>query len=151
GKSYEEIAKGGIARAGSNKIVTVASSHVEYESENRHYAHIDCPGHKDYIKNMITGAAQMDGAILVVSAADGPMPQTKEHILLAKQVGVEHMVVFINVFDKDMDEERIELIKAELLELFEKHEYKTDNIPFVVGSALEGVNGTPEGEATMDE
>lgn len=151
GKSYEQIAKGGIARSGSNKIVTVASSHVEYESEKRHYAHIDCPGHKDYIKNMITGAAQMDGAILVVSAADGPMPQTKEHILLAKQVGVEHMVVFINVFDKDMDAELIELIKAELLELFEKYSYDTKNIPFVVGSALEGVNGTPEGEKTMDE
>lgn len=151
GKSYEDIAKGGIARAGSNKIVTVASSHVEYESEERHYAHIDCPGHKDYIKNMITGAAQMDGAILVVSAADGPMPQTKEHILLAKQVGVSHFVVFINVFDKDMDEELIELIKAELVELFEKYEYDTDKIPFVVGSALEGANGTPEGEKTMDE
>ena len=151
GKSYEDIAKGGIARAGSNKIVTVASSHVEYESEKRHYAHIDCPGHKDYIKNMITGAAQMDGAILVVSASDGPMPQTKEHILLAKQVGVKHFTVFINVFDKDMDQELIELIQAEVTELFEKYEYEADKIPFVIGSALEGVNGTPEGEATMDE
>jgi elongation factor Tu len=151
GKSYADIAKGGIARAGSNKIVTVASSHVEYESEARHYAHIDCPGHKDYIKNMITGAAQMDGAILVVSAADGPMPQTKEHILLAKQVGVENMVVFINVFDKNMDADLIELIKEELLDLFKKQKYNTANIPFVVGSALDGVNGTPEGEKTMDE
>src|SRR5574340_360287 len=105
--------------------ITISITHVEYETDKRHYAHIDCPGHKDYIKNMITGAAQMDGAILVVSAADGPMPQTKEHILLAKQVGVEHMVVFINVFDKNMDQELIELIKAELLELFEKHQYDT--------------------------
>lgn len=151
GKSYEEIAKGGIARTGSNKIVTVASSHVEYESDNRHYAHIDCPGHKDYIKNMITGAAQMDGAILVVSASDGPMPQTKEHILLAKQVGVKHFVVFINVFDKDMDEELVELIQAEVTELFEKYEYDVDNIPFVIGSALEGVEGSEEGEKTVDE
>ena len=107
-KGYAEIAKGGVVRD-KTKIVTVASSHVEYESENRHYAHIDCPGHKDYIKNMITGAAQMDGAILVVSAADGPMPQTKEHVILARQVGVEHIVVFINVFDDDMDEELLML------------------------------------------
>ncbi len=146
GKDYASIAKGGIARAGSNKIVTVASSHVEYESPNRHYAHIDCPGHKDYIKNMITGAAQMDGAILVVSAEDGPMPQTREHVLLAKQVGVEHFVVFINRFDPNMDEEVLMLIEEEVREIFAKSNYDADKIPFVVGSALDGVNGTNKGD-----
>lgn len=149
GKSYADIAKGGIARAGSNKIVTVASSHVEYESETRHYAHIDCPGHKDYIKNMITGAAQMDGAILVVSAADGPMPQTKEHLLLAKQVGVKHIVVFINRFDDDMDEELLELIKDEVRDLLKKYGYDADKVPFVVGSALYGTTGEKDGDETI--
>lgn len=158
GKSYEDIAKGGIARAGSNKIVTVASSHVEYESEKRHYAHIDCPGHKDYIKNMITGAAQMDGAILVVSAADGPMPQTREHVLLAKQVGVEHFVVFINRFDDNTDEELLELIKEEIKDIFKKYGYDPEKIPFVVASAYYGVTGEKDGDegianllAAMDE
>jgi elongation factor Tu len=151
GKSYADIAKGGIARAGSNKIVTVASSHVEYESEERHYAHIDCPGHKDYIKNMITGAAQMDGAIVVVSAADGPMPQTKEHLLLAKQVGVKHIVVFINRFDDNMDQEMLELIKAEIQDLLKKYGYEVDKVPFVVGSALYGVTGEKDGDQTMAE
>ena len=146
GKSYEDIAKGGIARAGSNKIVTVASSHVEYESTNRHYAHIDCPGHKDYIKNMITGAAQMDGAILVVSAADGPMPQTREHVLLARQVGVEHLVVFINRFDDNMDEDLIELIKEEVKDILTKYKYDADKVPFVVASALYGVTGEKDGD-----
>ncbi len=146
GKSYEDIAKGGIARQGSNKIVTVASSHVEYESPNRHYAHIDCPGHKDYIKNMITGAAQMDGAILVVSAADGPMPQTREHVLLAKQVGVKHLVVFINRFEDDMDEDLIELIKEEVKDILTKYKYEADKVPFVVGSALYGVTGEKDGD-----
>lgn len=149
GKSYEEIAKGGIARAGSDKIVTVASSHVEYESPNRHYAHIDCPGHKDYIKNMITGAAQMDGAILVVSAADGPMPQTREHVLLAKQVGVQHLVVFINRFDDDMDEDLIELIKEEVKDILTKYKYDADKVPFVVGSAKYGRDGEKDGDETM--
>jgi len=149
GKSYADIAKGGIARAGSNKIVTVASSHVEYESETRHYAHIDCPGHKDYIKNMITGAAQMDGAILVVSAADGPMPQTKEHLLLAKQVGVKHIVVFVNRFDDNMDEELLELIKEEIKDLLKKYGYDADNVPFVVGSALYGTTGEKDGDETI--
>jgi elongation factor Tu len=149
GKSYEEIAKGGIARAGSNKIVTVASSHVEYESEGRHYAHIDCPGHKDYIKNMMTGAAQMDGAILVVSAADGPMPQTREHVLLAKQVGVEHLVVFINRFDPKMDEDLLELIKEEVKEILDKYGYDSSKVPFVVGSALDGTTGDNNGDAEM--
>lgn len=149
GKSYADIAKGGIARAGSNKIVTVASSHVEYESETRHYAHIDCPGHKDYIKNMITGAAQMDGAILVVSAADGPMPQTKEHLLLAKQVGVSHMVVFVNRFDDDMDADLLELIKEEVKDLLKKYGYDSEKVPFVVGSALYGTTGEKDGDETM--
>lgn len=149
GKSYADIAKGGIARAGSNKIVTVASSHVEYESETRHYAHIDCPGHKDYIKNMITGAAQMDGAILVVSAADGPMPQTKEHLLLAKQVGVKHIVVFINRFDDNTDNDLLELIKEEIKDLLKKYNYDADKVPFVVGSALYGTTGEKDGDETM--
>lgn len=150
-KAYADIAKGGIARAGSNKIVTVASSHVEYESEKRHYAHIDCPGHKDYIKNMITGAAQMDGAILVVSATDGPMPQTKEHILLAHQVGVNHMVVFINRFSDDTDPELLELIKEEIRDLLKKHGFDADKVPFVVGSALYGTTGDKDGDQTMAE
>lgn len=149
GKSYSDIAKGGIARAGSNKIVTVASSHVEYESEERHYAHIDCPGHKDYIKNMITGAAQMDGAIIVVSAADGPMPQTKEHLLLANQVGVKHVVVFINRFEDDMDSDLLELIKEEVKDLLKKYGYESEKVPFVVGSALYGTTGEKDGDETM--
>ena len=149
GKKYEEIAKGGISRQGSNKIVTVSSAHVSYESPNRHYAHIDCPGHKDYIKNMITGAAQMDGAILVVSAGDGPMPQTKEHVLLAKQVGVNHLVVFINRFEDDMDEELIDVIKDEVKEILENNKYNPDEVPFVVGSALYGEKGEKDGDETM--
>lgn len=149
GKSYSDIAKGGIARAGSNKIVTVASSHVEYESETRHYAHIDCPGHKDYIKNMITGAAQMDGAILVVSAEDGPMPQTKEHLLLAYQVGVKHIVVFINRFKDDMDADLLELIKEEVKDNLKKYGYDSEKVPFVVGSAFYGTTGEKDGDETM--
>ncbi len=151
GKSYADIAKGGIARAGSNKIVTVASSHVEYESEKRHYAHIDCPGHKDYIKNMITGAAQMDGAIIVVSASDGPMPQTKEHLLLANQVGVKHVVVFINRFDDNTDKDLLELIKEEMKDLLKKYGYEADKVPFVVGSAFYGTTGEKDGDQTMQE
>lgn len=149
-KGYEDIAKGGVVRD-KTKIVTVASSHVEYESELRHYAHIDCPGHKDYIKNMITGAAQMDGAILVVSAADGPMPQTKEHIILARQVGVEYIVVFINVFDDDMDEELLMLVEEEVRDLLSKYEYPGDKIKVVKGSAKKGLDGGDEGDATMEE
>ncbi len=149
GKSYAEIAKGGIARAGSNKIVTVASSHVEYESTERHYAHIDCPGHKDYIKNMITGAAQMDGAILVVSAADGPMPQTREHVLLAKQVGVDNIVVFVNRFEDNMDEDLIELIKEEVKDILKQYKYEAEKVPFVVGSAYYGTTGEKDGDETM--
>lgn len=149
-KGYAEIAKGGVVRD-KTKIVTVASSHVEYESENRHYAHIDCPGHKDYIKNMITGAAQMDGAILVVSAADGPMPQTKEHIILARQVGVEHIVVFINVFDDDMDEELLMLVEEEIRDILKKYQYPGDDTPIIKGSAKKGLEGGDEGDKTMQE
>lgn len=148
GKDYASIAKGGIARAGSNKIVTVASSHVEYESENRHYAHIDCPGHADYIKNMITGAAQMDGAILVISSADGPMRQTHEHVLLAKQVGVDHLVVFINRYPGS-DPDLLELIQEEVKEILDKYGYDSSKVPFVVGSALDGVEDTNDGDAEI--
>jgi len=147
-KGYNEIAKGGVVRD-KNKIVTVASSHVEYESVARHYAHIDCPGHKDYIKNMITGAAQMDGAILVCSASDGPMPQTKEHILLAKQVGVKHFVVFLNMFDDNMDEELLMLVEDEIRELFTKNKYDGEHITIVRGSALKGLQGGEEGDKAM--
>jgi elongation factor Tu len=147
-KGYNEIAKGGVVRD-KTKIVTVASSHVEYESDSRHYAHIDCPGHKDYIKNMITGAAQMDGAILVCDASDGPMPQTKEHILLAKQVGVKHFVVFLNMFEDNMDEELLMLVEDEIRELFTKNKYDGDKITIVRGSALKGLNGGEEGDKQM--
>ena len=127
--------------------ITIASSHVEYETENRHYAHVDAPGHADYVKNMITGAAQMDGAILVVSAADGPMPQTREHILLARQVGVPHIVVFLNKADMVDDEELIELVEMEVRELLDEYEFPGDEVPIIVGSALEALeNGDPEGE-----
>lgn len=130
--------------------ITIATAHVEYESEKRHYAHVDCPGHADYVKNMITGAAQMDGAILVVSAADGPMPQTKEHILLARQVGVPAIVVFMNKCDLVDDEELLELVEMEVRELLEKYEFPED-VPFVYGSALKGLNGDPEGEKSIQE
>jgi elongation factor Tu len=149
-KGYNEIAKGGVVRD-KTKIVTVASSHVEYESEVRHYAHIDCPGHKDYIKNMITGAAQMDGAILVCSASDGPMPQTKEHILLAKQVGVKYFVVFLNMFEDNIDEELLMLVEDEIRELFTKNKYDGDKITIVRGSALKGLNGGEEGDKAMQD
>jgi elongation factor Tu len=121
--------------------ITIATSHVEYETENRHYAHVDCPGHADYVKNMITGAAQMDGAILVVSAADGPMPQTREHILLARQVGVPYMVVFLNKADMVDDEELLELVEVEVRELLSEYEFPGDDIPFVLGSALKALEG----------
>jgi elongation factor Tu len=131
-KEYADIAKGGTVRD-ANKTVTIAVSHVEYESEKRHYAHIDCPGHADFIKNMITGAAQMDGAILVVSAADGPMPQTREHILLARQVGVPALVVFLNKIDLVDDEELLELVELELRELLTHYKFPGDEIPIVRG------------------
>ncbi len=128
--------------------ITIATSHVEYETENRHYAHVDCPGHADYIKNMITGAAQMDGAILVVSAADGPMPQTREHVLLARQVNVPSIVVYLNKTDMVDDPELIELVELELRELLSKYEFPGDDIPIIKGSALEALNNPDDAEKT---
>ena len=133
-KPYGEIAKGGTVRD-STKVVTITTSHVEYETETRHYAHIDCPGHADYVKNMITGAAQMDGGVLLISAADGPMPQTREHILLARQVGVPHLVVFVNKIDLVDDPELIELVELETRDLLTKHGFNGDETIFVRGSA----------------
>ena len=121
--------------------ITIATSHVEYETENRHYAHVDCPGHADYVKNMITGAAQMDGGILVVSAADGPMPQTREHILLARQVGVPALAVFMNKVDQVDDAELLDLVEMEVRELLSFYDYDGDNTPIVTGSALGALNG----------
>ncbi len=138
-KAYADIAKGGVVRDES-KILTVAVSHLEYETDKRHYAHIDCPGHADYIKNMITGAAQMDGAILVVSAADGPMPQTREHILLARQVGVPAIVVFLNKVDVVNDKELVDLVESEVRELLKKYEFPGDTTPIIRGSALAAMN-----------
>ena len=134
-RDYADIAKGGAVRDES-KILTISVAHVEYETDNRHYAHIDCPGHADYIKNMITGAAQMDGAILVVSAADGPMPQTREHILLARQVNVPAMIVFLNKVDVVSDKELIDLVEMEVRELLTKYGYPGDKTPIIKGSAL---------------
>ncbi len=131
--------------------ITISTAHVEYESASRHYAHVDCPGHADYVKNMITGAAQMDGAILVVNAADGPMPQTREHILLGRQVGIPYMVVYLNKIDQVDDEELIELVEMEIRELLSSYDYPGDDIPIIKGSALHAMNGTmPEiGEASI--
>ncbi len=143
-KSYADIAKGGTVRD-DTKTVTIAVSHVEYETDNRHYAHIDCPGHADFIKNMITGAAQMDGAILVVSAADGPMPQTKEHVLLARQVDVPALVVFLNKCDLVDDEELLELVEMEVRELLAKYDFDEDT-PVVRGSALPAYNSPDDPE-----
>ncbi|NDV62630.1 elongation factor Tu [Puniceicoccales bacterium CK1056] len=143
-KSYKDIAKGGTVRD-ETKTVTIAVAHVEYESDNRHYAHVDCPGHADFVKNMITGAAQMDGAILVVSAADGPMPQTREHILLARQVGVPKIVVFLNKVDLLDDEELLELVEIEVRDLLSKYQYDGDNAVVVRGTALGALEGTPQG------
>src|SRR5262249_36450821 len=150
-KSYADIAKGGTVRD-ANKTVTIAVSHVEYESDKRHYAHIDCPGHADYIKNMITGAAQMDGAILVVSAADGAMPPTREHILLARPAGVPALVVFLNKVDLVDDEELLELVELELRELLTHYEFPGDEIPITRGSsrpALENPAG-PEAQKVLE-
>ncbi len=146
--SYAEITKGGTVRD-DTKTVTIAVSHVEYESEARHYAHVDCPGHADYVKNMITGAAQMDGAILVVSAADGPMPQTREHILLARQVGVPAIVVFLNKVDLVDDAELLDLVEMEIRDLLSKYQFPGDDTPIVRGSATAALAGTPEGEAAI--
>src|SRR5262245_36971261 len=134
-RTYEQVAKGGITRD-KNKTVTVITSHVQYETKRRHYAHVDCPGHADYIKNMITGAAQMDGAVLLVSAADGPMPQTREHILLARQVGVAHLVVFMNKCDLVQDGELLDLVELELRETLTHYGFPGEEIPFVRGSAM---------------
>src|ERR671937_728084 len=138
-KDYKEIAKGGTERD-DLKTVTIAVAHVEYETPNRHYAHIDCPGHADYIKNMITGAAQMDGAILVVAADDGPMPQTREHLLLARQVGVPRIVVFLNKVDTVDDPELLELVELEIRELLSKYEFKGDQAKVIRVSALKALD-----------
>lgn len=148
--SYADITKGGTVRD-STKTVTIAVSHVEYQSPTRHYAHVDCPGHADYIKNMITGAAQMDGAILVVSAADGPMPQTREHILLARQVGVPAIVVFLNKVDLVDDPELLDLVEMELRDLLTKYNFPGDKTPIVRGSATAALQGTPEGQKAIAE
>src|SRR5216110_2468316 len=133
--SYAEITKGGTVRD-ATKTVTIAVSHVEYETATRHYAHVDCPGHADYVKNMITGAAQMDGAILVVSAQDGPMPQTREHVLLARQVGVPHLVVFVNKVDTVEDPDLLALVELELRELLSRYDFPGEATPIVRGNAL---------------
>jgi elongation factor Tu len=140
-KSFEEIDN---APEEKERGITIATSHVEYETENRHYAHVDCPGHADYIKNMITGAAQMDGAILVVSAADGPMPQTREHILLARQVGVPYIIVFLNKVDMVDDDELLELVEVEVRDLLNEYEFPGDDIPVIQGSALKALDGDAE-------
>ena len=145
-KEYSEIAKGGTVRD-ATKTVTIAVAHVEYETDARHYAHIDCPGHADFIKNMITGAAQMDGAILVVSAADGPMPQTKEHVLLARQVGVPALVVFMNKCDLVDDEELLELVEIEIRDLLSKYDFDGDNAVIVQGAALPAYNNPNDADA----
>src|SRR5664279_401091 len=141
--AYDQIDKAPEEKA---RGITISTAHVEYSTENRHYAHVDCPGHADYVKNMITGAAQMDGAILVVSAADGPMPQTREHILLAKQVGVPYIVVFLNKADMVEDAELLDLVELEVRELLSKYDFPGDKIPIVKGSALKALQGDPEQE-----
>ncbi|MDB6124912.1 MAG: translation elongation factor Tu [Pedosphaera sp.] len=146
--SYADITKGGTVRD-ETKTVTIAVSHVEYESPTRHYAHVDCPGHADYVKNMITGAAQMDGAILVVSAADGPMPQTREHILLARQVGVPAIVVFLNKVDLVDDPELLDLVEMEIRDLLNKYQFPGDKTPIIRGSATAALAAKPEGEKAI--
>ncbi len=148
--SYKDIAKGGIDRD-ATKTVTIAAAHVEYESPQRHYAHVDCPGHADYIKNMITGAAQMDGAILVVSALDSVMPQTREHVLLARQVGVPHIVVFLNKCDAVDDAEILDLVEMEVRELLSKYQFPGDDTPVVRGAALPALNGEAKWEEKIHE
>jgi len=147
-KAFDEIDNAPEERA---RGITIATAHVEYETDNRHYAHVDCPGHADYVKNMITGAAQMDGAVLVVSAADGPMPQTREHILLARQVGVPYIVVYMNKCDMVDDEELLELVEMEIRELLDKYEFPGDATPIIRGSALKALEGDPSelGEASV--
>ena len=140
---YDEIDK---APEEKERGITINTAHVEYETETRHYAHVDCPGHADYVKNMITGAAQMDGAILVVSAADGPMPQTREHILLARQVGVPYIVVFMNKVDMVDDEELLELVEMEIRDLLSSYEFPGDDIPVIKGSALKALEAVQDGK-----
>jgi elongation factor Tu len=147
---YADIAKGGTVRD-ETKTVTIAAAHVEYESKNRHYAHVDCPGHADYIKNMITGAAQMDGAILVVSSLDSVMPQTREHVLLARQVGLNYLVVFLNKCDAVDDPEMLDLVEMEVRELLSKYNFNGDNAPVVRGASLPALNGDPKWEAKIGE
>jgi len=147
---YADIAKGGIVRD-ETKTVTIAVSHVEYETKERHYAHVDCPGHADYIKNMITGAAQMDGSILVVSALDSVMPQTREHVLLARQVGLNYIVVFLNKCDAVEDAEMLELVEMEVRELLSKYKFDGDNAPIIRGAALPVLSNDPVWEAKIDE
>jgi elongation factor Tu len=151
--AYDEVAKASESqgRRDATKILTIATSHVEYETESRHYAHVDCPGHADYVKNMITGAAQMDGAILVVSAVDGPMPQTKEHVLLAKQVNVPRVVVFLNKCDLVEDDELLDLVELEVRELLSKYEFDGDNAPVIRGSAIKAIEGDPKWVARLEE
>ncbi|MFT3767811.1 MAG: elongation factor Tu [Minicystis sp.] len=148
--SYADIAKGGTVRD-DTKTVTIAAAHVEYESAKRHYAHVDCPGHADYIKNMITGAAQMDGAILVVSSLDSVMPQTREHVLLARQVGLNHLVVFLNKCDAVEDAEMLDLVEMEVRELLNKYKFDGDNAPVIRGASLPALNGDPKWEATIGQ
>ncbi len=147
-KSFAEIDN---APEEKERGITIATSHVEYQTENRHYAHVDCPGHADYIKNMITGAAQMDGAILVVSAADGPMPQTREHILLARQVGVPYIVVFLNKVDQVDDDELLELVEVEVRDLLSEYDFPGDDVPVILGSALKALEGDEEQKAKILE
>src|SRR5881397_1256877 len=149
--TYDQVAKASESqgRRDATKILTIATSHVEYSSEQRHYAHVDCPGHADYVKNMITGAAQMDGAILVVSAADGPMPQTREHILLARQVGVPAIVVFLNKVDLVDDPELLELVEMEIRDLLTKYQFPGDKTPIIRGSSKAAMEGKPEGEKAI--
>jgi elongation factor Tu len=148
--SYAEITKGGTVRD-ETKTLTIAVSHVEYQSDQRHYAHIDCPGHADFIKNMITGAAQMDGAILVVDASEGPMPQTKEHVLLARQVGVPAIVVYLNKVDLVDDPELLDLVEMEVRDLLNKYEFPGDKTPVIRGSAKKALAGEPEGEKAIQQ
>jgi elongation factor Tu len=148
-RRYADIAKGGTVRD-DTRVVTISSAHVEYESENRHYAHVDCPGHADYIKNMITGAAQMDGAILVVAADDGPMPQTKEHVLLARQVGVPAIVVFLNKCDEVDDDELLDLVEMEVRELLSDYEFPGDDVPVMRGSAFKALHTESPGRENPD-
>src|SRR5258705_385125 len=151
--SYDEVAKASESqgRRDESKVMTIATSHVEYSTSKRHYAHVDCPGHADYVKNMITGAAQMDGAILVVSAVDGPMPQTREHVLLARQVGVPYIVVFLNKCDAVDDPELLDLVELEVRELLKSYKFPGDDVPVVRGSALGALNGEAKWEKTIDE